>query len=392
MLDYCVFKQLSPEVTSGFLFFMATGIEDIKFMRRAIILSGKGSGSASPNPLVGAVIVRDGRIISEGYHANFGGPHAEINAIHNANGDISDCTLYVTLEPCAHYGKTPPCTDEIIKKGIKRVVIGITDPNPLVAGKGIKKLAENGIEITTGIEAEKIRKLNESYVKFITTGIPFVTLKTAISFDGKIELPGTPGFIISNARSHRFVHRLRKQNMAILVGVSTVLSDDPLLTVRPLSENMKQPLRVILDSEGRTPLNSKVIRSTGPGKTLIYTTTLASGSFKRDMTGTGHEIQVAPMENKRVDLNFVMQDLGKRGISSVLVEGGSTLNASMIRNNIADKIILFMNSRIIGGTGTKTLVGGDPYKAANSLPGLRISGIKRLDEDIVIEAYFTKLN
>jgi diaminohydroxyphosphoribosylaminopyrimidine deaminase/5-amino-6-(5-phosphoribosylamino)uracil reductase len=362
--------------------------EDIKFMRRAVELSKNGLGFVNPNPLVGAVIVKNGKILGEGFHEYFGGPHAEINALKNVV-NAQGATLYVTLEPCNHFGKTPPCTDRIIMEKFSRVVIGMKDPNLLVNGKGIKKLKGAGIQIESEILNDEIQQLNEVYKKYITTGIPFCVLKTAMTLDGKISTYKGESKWISNEKSRNFVHVLRHQYAAIMVGVNTVIKDDPELTDRSSHENKKHPLRVIVDSNGRTPADSKVL-DTSVAPTLIAITKNAHKDFIDLVIKKGCEVIVCPEKNKKVDLAFLMENLGKRGADSVLLEGGSTLNFSAIQEGIVDKVYSFISPKMVGGEKASTPLGGAGFSHVNQAITLNINKIIRLDEDLLIESYIIK--
>lgn len=362
--------------------------EDIRFMRRAFELSKNGFGSVNPNPLVGAVIVKNGKILGEGYHEFFGGPHAEINALKNVV-NAQDSTLYVTLEPCNHFGKTPPCVDRLIMEKFSRVVVGMKDPNPLVNGMGIKKLKDAGIIVESGILQDEIRQLNEVYEKFITTGIPFCVLKTAMTLDGKIATFKGDSKWISNEKSRDFVHELRHRYTAIMVGVNTVIKDDPELTDRSNYENKKHPLRIVVDSNGRTPLHSKIL-VTSNALTLFAVTKKARKEFIDSIKEKGCDVIVCPEKNKKVDLIFLMEKLGKRNIDSVLIEGGSTLNFSAIQDGIIDKVYSFISPKMLGGEKANTPLGGQGFSQVNQAITLNIKEITRIDEDLLIESYIIK--
>jgi len=362
--------------------------EDIKYMRRAVELSKKGSGFVNPNPLVGAVIVKNGKILGEGYHEYFGGPHAEINALKNVI-EAKDATLYVTLEPCNHFGKTPPCTDRIIMEKFSKVVIGMKDPNPLVNGKGIKRLKTAGINVETGILKNEIQKLNEVYRKFITTGHPFIALKTAMTLDGKISTFTGDSKWISNEKSRRLVHELRHRYSAIMIGVNTVIKDDPELTNRSEHAHKKNPVRIIVDSNGRTPANARVLKS-AEAKTIVAVTKNTGQDFIKMVTDSGGEVIVCPEKNKKVDLSFLVETIGKRGIDSILLEGGSTLNFSAIEEGIVDKVYSFISPKLLGGEKANTPLGGAGFGKVSQAITLRIEEIISLDEDLMIESYIIK--
>lgn len=362
---------------------------DIKYMQRALDISLKGSGFVNTNPLVGAVIVKENQIIGEGYHEKFGRPHAEINAILNSITDIKGSTLYVTVEPCDHQGKTPPCTDRIILEEFSRVVIGMKDPNKLVNGKGILKLINTGIEVKTGILENEIRKANEVFIKFITSILPFVAMKTAMTLDGKISTYSGDSKWISNEQSRKMVHNLRHEYSAVMVGVNTVINDNPLLTDRSDHINKSHPVRIIVDSNGRTPLTSKIL-NTRLARTIIAITDQAPDSFVKSISKLGIEIILCPEKNQKVDLGFLIKELGKRGIDSILLEGGSTLNFSALTAGIVDKVYSFISPKLIGGENALTPVGGQGFKKINEAIILNIADVKRFDDDIMIEAYIIK--
>lgn len=360
-------------------------------MKRALELSKKAVGMVNPNPLVGAVIVKDNRIIGEGYHEYFGGPHAEVNAFANAVDDVQGATMYVTLEPCSHYGKTPPCADAIVKNKIAKVVIGMIDPNPLVAGRGIEILRKNGIEVTTGIIDTEIMKTNEIFIKYISSKQPFCIMKTAMSLDGKIATTTGDSKWISNEKSRAYVHELRQRVTGIMVGIGTVLSDDPELTTRREGVLSLNPTRIIIDSKARIPLEAKVLKCDEKTKTIIVTTEYADQSKIEAIKQMGAEVIVTQSKNNWVDLKYLMTVLGEMGIDSILLEGGSTLNYSALEAGIVDKVITFISPQIFGGTSGKTTVGGKGIEYVKDSIVLSNTEVTRFDEDIMIEAYVKKI-
>lgn len=363
--------------------------QDISFMQRALDISLEGSGFVNTNPLVGAVIVKDGQIIGEGYHEKFGKAHAEINAIQNAISDVQGATLYVTLEPCSHQGKTPPCTDRIIREKFKRVVIGMKDPNPQVNGRGIKKLMAAGISVESGLLEKDIKKENEVFIQFITSRKPFVVMKTAMTLDGKIATYSGDSKWISNAMSRNVVHEMRHRYSAIMVGVNTVIHDDPLLSDRSEHINKSHPVRIVVDSGGRTPLNAQIL-NTHIAQTLIAITPKAPSSFVENMKSRGVEVILCPEKQNKVDLKFLMDSLAKREIDSILLEGGSTLNFSALAEGIVNKVYSFVSPKLIGGTTALTPVGGEGFKTLNEAILLNVGDVKRFDDDLMIEAYIQK--
>lgn len=357
-------------------------------MQRAIELAAKGLGKTNPNPLVGAVIVKDGRIIGEGYHQRPGGHHAEVNAFLNVREPVEGADIYVTLEPCSHYGRTPPCADKIIEKGIKRVVIGIRDPNPLVAGKGIKKLVDAGISVEEGLLADDCRKQNEVFLKFITEKKPYVILKAGMSLDGKIATASGESQWITCEESRAHVHQLRNNYMGIMVGVDTVIADNPLLTCRKRSG--RNPVRIITDSRLRIPVNSKVLARQEESKTIIATTHFAKPEKIKELQGLGIDVMVTESTGDRVNLASLMISLGQKGIDSILLEGGPNLNYSALAAGIVDKVMLYAAPMLIGGQSSKTAVEGEGIRKLSDAIRLDEVSFRQIDKDILIEGYVRK--
>ena len=360
-------------------------------MRRALELSVKAVGFVNPNPLVGAVIVKDNRIIGEGYHEYFGGPHAEVNAFKNATEEVEGATMYVTLEPCSHYGKTPPCADAIVKNKISKVVIGMIDPNPIVAGRGIEVLRSNGIEVTTGVMDTEIKKINEIFIKYITRKEPFCIMKTAMTMDGKIATSTGDSMWISNEKSRAYVHEIRHRVTGIMVGIGTVLKDDPQLTTRREGLISKNPIRIIIDSTAKVPLEAKILKCDEKTKTIIATTDLAKESKIEAIKQMGVEVIVTPNKNNRVDLNYLMRVLGEMGIDSILLEGGSTLNYSALEAGVVDKVITFISPKIFGGSTGITPVGGQGVECVKDSIMLTDTEVIRFNEDIMLVSYIKKV-
>lgn len=360
-------------------------------MARALELAEKGVGYTNPNPLVGAVIVKDGRIIGEGYHQVYGSHHAEINAMNSTTEDIKGATMYVTLEPCSHYGKTPPCAEAIVKSGIKKVVIGLKDPNPLVAGRGIKILQDNGIDVVVGILEDEGRKLNEIFLKYITTNVPFCIMKTAMTLDGKIATKTGDSKWITEELSREYVHKIRHRVSGIMVGIGTVLADDPSLTTR-LDRDVenKDPVRIIVDSNGKIPLEAKVLNLRSNAKTIIATTEKIKKDKIRALEEKGAEVVITPIKNNGVDLSFLMNVLGEKKIDSILLEGGSRINYSALEAGIVDKVNAFIAPKIIGGDTAKTPVGGEGKTYMKEAISLREIDVHSFGNDIMIEGYVMK--
>jgi len=360
--------------------------QDEMFMKRAIALARRGERFVSPNPMVGAVIVKEGRVIGEGYHRKYGGCHAEVDAIHRAAEPVEGATFYVSLEPCCHQGKTPPCVDTLLDQKPRRVVVGIPDPNPLVGGKGIKKLKKNGIDVTVGVLVEECRALNERFFKFMQTGTPFVTLKFAQTLDGRIATATGDARWISCAASLSFAHHLRSAHDAVLVGAGTVAADDPELTVR--SVRGRNPLRVVLDSRLRLPVQAKVFQNQRQAKTLVAATFVRERAKEVQLENMG--VEILPVEGNdlgRVDLKDLFRRLGSRNISSVLVEGGSGIITTMLRERLADRILIILAPKILG-KGIDSV--GDLHirRMEEALP-LHVDVVRRRGTDLVVEARFS---
>ena len=330
---------------------------DEMYMERALALAARGRGTTTPNPMVGAVIVKDGRIIGEGYHIRAGEGHAEVNAFKNAAEDVTGATMYVTLEPCSHYGKTPPCADKIVEKKIGRVVVGALDPNPLVAGRGIEKIRNAGIPVVTGVLAEESIALNEVFMKYIVTKRPFVVLKAAMSLDGKIATADGESQWISCEASREEVHRLRHELTGIMAGIGTVLADDPMLNCR--IPGGKQPVRIIVDSHLSIPENSKLAGSAREFPLVVASVEKADASKKARLEVMGAKvIEIPANQDGHVDLNALMERLGEMKIDSRLLEGGGRLAEGALKAGIVDKVQFYIAPVLIGGEGAKTPVEG----------------------------------
>lgn len=360
---------------------------DRLYMKRALRLAAKGRGRTSPNPMVGAVIVSKGRIVGQGYHHRAGEPHAEILALGKAGMHARGGTLYVTLEPCCHTRKrTPPCVPALIDSGLRRVVVAMLDPNPQVKGRGVSRLRRAGIEVTVGRCRKESEQLNEAYIHWITTGRPFLILKAAMTFDGKIATAGGESRWITGDEARLQVHRLRSQVDAVMVGIGTVLSDDPLLTARLSGGTVRQPMRVVLDSRLRMPLNAKVLSARGGGEVLIATTIHAPKSRIEQLERLGATVLILPDERGRVSLKACLRELGKRGVTSVLLEGGSEVNASAFSAGVVHRLRLYVAPSVLGGRDAKGLIGGDSPKSLTDALSLKDVAVKRIGQDFLIEA------
>lgn len=358
-------------------------MNDEYYMKLAIELARKGRFYVGPNPMVGAVIVKNGRIIGRGYHKKFGGNHAEINAIKNAGNDIAGSTLYVTLEPCCHKGKTPPCTESIVKHKIARVVIGIVDSNPLVSGEGIQYLQSYGIEVKTGVLEEKCRKLNEKFFYYMETGLPFITVKYAQTLDGRIATATGESQWISSTASLKYAHQLRAEHDAILVGRNTVAKDNPELTVRLVKG--RNPLRVIIDSKLKISPKAKVLQNISKAPTLIATIKSSDDAKFKSIVSSGVEITTVKADNHgQVDLKKLFNILAAKQISSVLIEGGSQIITSVLKNNLANRIVTVIAPKIIG-KGIEA-VGDLHIRNLDAAKILSVQKVSRHGDDIIIDS------
>ena len=359
------------------------------FMECALSLAGLALGYTSPNPAVGAVVVRDGVVVGLGHTQPPGSVHAEVMAIRQAGPRAKGATMYVTLEPCCHQGRTPPCTQAIIDAGISEVHISLIDPNPLVSGKGLKILQEAGVKTFLGQCEEGAREINEGYIKFITTGMPFVIAKFAMSLDGKIATQGGDSKWISGEESRKFVHYLRHIVDAIMVGANTVVADDPQLSARGCrgkgGKTKLQPLRVIVDGKGRTPLSARIFEE--PGKTLVAVAKPFNAKAAEDFRKSGAEVVELPAEKGIIDLNELFNILGKREVTSVLVEGGSGLFGSLFDRGLVNKVLAFISPIIIGGDGAKSAVGGNGVGRVSE--AFRLNKVKMIEfgDDILLSGY-----
>ncbi len=361
------------------------GRSDEYYMRRALQLARKGEGRVSPNPMVGAVIVRDDRIIGEGYHHRCGENHAEINAIENATEAVAGAVFYITLEPCSHFGRTPPCVDALLACRPGRVVVGTTDPNPLVSGRGIETLVRQGIETRVGVLDEACRRLNEVFFTYIRTGLPFVTLKFAQTLDGRIATATGHSRWISSPPSLRFAHRLRNTHDAILIGAGTVLKDDPELTCRLVRGG--NPLRIVIDSQLRTPPGARIFERQSDAPTIVATTRRAADERRRPFEGKGIEVlEIGEDRAGRVDLRMLLAVLGKREISSLLVEGGAAVITAFLREKLADRLVVILAPKMIG-EGLNA-VGDLGIRQMDDALRLSFRRIARRGDDLILDARF----
>lgn len=359
-------------------------MNDEFYMRLALQMAERASGQTGINPVVGCVIVKDGRIIGLGTHLQRGTGHAEVHALNMAAGEAAGSTAYVTLEPCSHYGKTPPCSERLVKEGVKRVVIACTDPNPQVAGKGIALLRSHGIEVVVGVlEAEALR-LNEKFFKYIMTRKPFVTLKTASTLDGKVASKTGDSKWISNEAARVVVHTLRHQHQGIMVGIGTVLADDPSLTTR-LSVPGLHPTRIVIDSKLRIPLTAKLLQDQ-VAPTVILTTEHADTEKAQAIEQLGAKVYRCGA-GEQVDLQMAMSQLGALEIGSVLLEGGGSLNGAMLASGCVDKVMLFFAPKIIGGVQAPGNIVFEGYDLMQDAITLREVTVDTLGDNVCITGY-----
>lgn len=356
---------------------------DQNYMLQAIQLAKQGEGWTNPNPMVGAVIVKNGRIIGKGYHKKCGELHAERNAIASLTESAEGATIYVTLEPCCHYGKTPPCTEAIIEQKIKRVVIGSRDPNPKVSGKGIKMLQEAGIEVIEDFMREECDRLNPVFFHYITTKTPYVVMKYAMTLDGKIATKTGASKWITGEAARAEVQHMRHRYMGIMAGIGTVLADDPMLNVR--MEGWKSPIRILCDSGFRIPLDGQIVKSAGKYRTIVaYADSENTEAKRKRLHEMGVETICCPDENNQVDLKKLMKYLGEEGIDSILLEGGGTLNDSALRAGIVQEVQAFIAPKLFGGMNSKTPVEGIGVRFPSEAVKLKCTDICQIGEDIRI--------
>ncbi len=358
------------------------GGADPKYMRRAIALAKRGSGRVNPNPLVGAVIVRDGEVLGEGWHEQYGQLHAERNAIAHAKAaghDLKGSTIYVTLEPCCHYGKTPPCTEAILEEGITRVVAGSDDPNPLVAGKGFRMLREHGVEVIARFLKEECDAVNDVFFHYIRTGKPFVAMKYAMTMDGKIACRTGDSRWVTGEEARAHVQVLRNHYTGIMAGIGTVLADDPMLNCR--MEGGRDPVRIICDSRLRIPLRSKLVRTAGEQPLIAACLPGADPEKRRQLEAAGVQVWEIPA----MDLTVLMERLGAQKIDGILLEGGGTLNESALRAGIVSKVYCYMAPKIFGGAEAKTPVEGEGQALAKEAWMFEQTGIRQFGSDLLIE-------
>ena len=360
----------------------------IAFMQRALNLARQAKGRTSPNPLVGAVIVKDGKVIGEGYHQKAGSPHAEVHALNAAGEDAKGATLYTTLEPCCHWGRTPPCTEALIRAGIAHVYVADGDPNPNVAGKGVQQLQDAGINVHVGVHRQKASDLNEVHRKYIQTGRPFVILKTAMSLDGKIATASGESQWITSEASRQRGHEVRDTVDAILVGRGTVVSDNPTLTTRLQGREGQDATRIVLDSHGRTHTDARIFNAESEAGVIVAVTPAAPSENIDALEKAGAEVITVPDAHSKVCFKHLMEILGKREITSILIEGGSEINAAALATGVVDKIMCFIAPKLIGGQNAPGPIGGVGIRSLTEAVNLqRVSVTPIAEHDFLIEGY-----
>ena len=356
-------------------------------MQMALALAARGRGRTLPNPLVGAVVVREGRVVGRGWHEYYGGPHAEVNALDAAGDAARGATLYVTLEPCNHTGQTPPCTRRILAAGIRRVVVGTRDPNPGVTGGGNAFLRAQGLAVMTGVcEAETVR-LNEAFNHYIRTRCPFVTLKTAATLDGRIATRTGNSQWVTGEASRRYVHELRHETAGILVGINTVRADNPSLTARLPGGGGGDPTRIILDTALSIDPGAKVIQQASAAPTIVVTGPQTAADRREAVQAAGGRLLAAPLDTGRIDLVWLMQRLGGMGLASLLIEGGSQVAGAALRAGIVDKLCLFYAPKLLGGGDGIPIFSGPGAALMHDSLTVRIETIHRFGDDLMVEAY-----
>jgi diaminohydroxyphosphoribosylaminopyrimidine deaminase/5-amino-6-(5-phosphoribosylamino)uracil reductase len=359
---------------------------DAAFMRRALELARRGEGRTSPNPMVGAVLVADGAIIGEGWHRAAGTPHAEVHALRAAGARAMGSTLYVTLEPCAHHGRTPPCADAVAAAGIDRVVVAMPDPDSRVGGRGIERLRACGIAVDAGVLEEEARRLNEAYVLHRTLGRPFVTCKSAVTLDGRTAAADGTSQWITGAEARRDVHRLRSRSDAIAVGIGTVLADDPSLTVRGVPSRLAgpPPLRVVVDTGGRTPLRAQVLSDEAP--TLVVVSEDADPDTVERLRWAGADVLSVPSDGGKIVVPVMLAALGSRGIVSLLLEGGPRLAGGFVSAGCVDRFVFYVAPKLLGGPETSGAIEGWAAPSIGAAASLEIESVRRLGDDLRIIA------
>jgi diaminohydroxyphosphoribosylaminopyrimidine deaminase/5-amino-6-(5-phosphoribosylamino)uracil reductase len=361
-------------------------MDDEHFMKKALALARKGQGYTSPNPMVGAVVVKSGNVIGRGFHRIVGQAHAEVNALEDAGSNANGATLYVNLEPCNHFGRTPPCTRKIIEAGVKRVVMAMEDPNTK-AGGGAAALQEHGIEVQTGVCRKQATVLNEAFIKYVSAKCPFVILKCAATLDGRLATRTGDSRWVTGEKARRFVHRLRHAVDAILVGIGTIQADNPSLTTRLGSKKGVDPIRIVLDTHLSISPDARILKLDSKSDTILVTGKMISGAKKQSLEKRGVRILPQPLKEHRIDLESLMIRLGSMGITSLLVEGGSRIIASAFRSGIVDKALFFYGPKILGGDDGFPICRGAGPELMNDSIRVKNIRVRRFGDDVMIEGY-----
>jgi diaminohydroxyphosphoribosylaminopyrimidine deaminase/5-amino-6-(5-phosphoribosylamino)uracil reductase len=362
-------------------------MDDRHFMNMALDLAAKGEGFTSPNPMVGAVVVKDGRVVGRGYHKIAGGHHAEVNAL-DAAGDLAKgATLYVTLEPCNHTGRTPPCTCKILELGVGRVVVAMKDPNKKVTGGGVEFLKQNGVQVTTGVCEAQAKKLNEAFIKYVRSGRPFVMAKCAATLDGRIATRTGDSRWVTGEAARRFVHQLRHKVDAIMVGINTIRNDNPSLTTRLAGLQSSDPARIILDTHLSISPDTRVLQQISDAPTILVAGPAAVGDKKRALEKTGAQVIQVSLKNNLIDMNALMKQLGAMELTSLLIEGGSRVLASAFNFAVVDKVFFFYAPKILGGDDGVPICSGPGAELMNECIAVNDIAVHRFEDDVLIEGY-----
>ncbi len=357
---------------------------DQRYMGASLRLARRAAGRTSPNPMVGALVVRDGRVVGCGHHARAGADHAEVVALREAGSAARGATLYVNLEPCSHFGRTPPCVRAVLEAGVTRVVAGMVDPNPAVAGRGLQALREAGVRVDAPVREDACRQFNEAFVKYVTRGLPFVTLKLAASLDGRIATATGDSRWVTGPAARRYVHRLRNQLDAVMVGSGTVLADDPQLTCR--LPGGRDPLRIVLDRRLRTPVTARLVTQPHSENTVLITGNDTSADACKPLEDLGVQVWRFPVNRGRISFRRVFRRLARAGVLSVLLEGGAVTAARAISEKAVDKVLCFYAPKFVGAEGLP-MVGDLGIERMRQTPRLKTPAVRRLGEDILVSAY-----
>lgn len=366
-------------------------MNDNDYMKMALTLAEKGRGHVSPNPLVGAVVVRDGRVVGQGYHQVVGGAHAEVNAIDDAGDAARNATLYVTLEPCNHFGRTPPCTRKILDAGLQRIVVAMRDPNPDVAGGGNAFLISRGLDVVCGVEEAAARKQNEYFIKYVRTRRPFVVLKIASTLDGRIATRSGDARWVTGPSARAHVHQLRHAMDAILVGIGTVEADDPQLTTRLDGDQGVDPVRIVLDTGLRMPETARILDPSSSAPTWVACGPDAPQADRKRLQAKGAQVMRTPLKHGRIDLAALMERLGEQGVTSVLIEGGARVAGEALRAGIVDKVVFFYAPKIYGGDDGIPICRGKGPDLMSATTAVQDVELDRMGDDIMISGYLPKV-